>query len=227
MQGIKLKILLIFLMLLPIPFSCKDYNECSDELYVEPYFSAQNLVFNHVDQYWINRKTKQIMFDVVSQDFDYTIYAGDSMALYFQVPNDELLFHSQIEMRKGFSFTQEAFAACVTKRSGWAGTRDLVDKIYISSNYPYNEAHGKDYDLSDIVEIFAYNNKDTGKEKWMPLNQYNKNSPYEAPKRFYLLMKSKPTMSKTQQFVVKYYMKTEPGMPSKYFIVTTPIFKIR
>ena len=226
MQGIRLKILLVLLMLLPIPFSCEDKNECLDLEGVEPYYSAQEMVFKYVDTYWINQKTKQIMWDLVSQDYDNTIYAADSMALYFQAPENSLLYHSQKNIRQGFSFAQDAFA-CVSKRPGWAGTRDLVDKIHISSNYPFNEAHGKDYDLSDIVEIFAYTAVDTGKEKWMSLSEYNKNSPYEAPKRFHLLIKSKPTLSNIQQFVIKYYMLNEPGVPSKYFIITTPVFHVR
>ena len=225
MQGIKLKIILVLLMLIPIPFSCKDYNDCMD-LIVEPYYSAQEMIFKYVDNYWINQKTKTIMWGRVSQEYDVTVYAADSMALYFEAPNDALLYHSKNEIRKGFSFTQEAFA-CLKKQPGWAGTRDLVDKIYISSNFPFNEAHGKDYDLSDIVDIFAYNNSEPETGKWIPLSEYNKNSPYEAPKRFHLIIRSKPTLSDKQQFVVKYYMQNEPGVPSKYFIITTPVFHVR
>ena len=223
MKNIWLKILLIFLMLIPIPFSCKDNNECMD-LYVEPYYSAQKIIFKHVDKYWVNQKTNTLMFDLVSLEYDTFIYAADSMALYFEAPNDELLYHSYHERKINFSFTQETYA-CLSRRAGWAGTRDLVDKIYISSSYPYNEAHGKDYDLSDIVDIFAYSSNEVG--SWMSLSDYNKKSPYEAPKRFYLLFKSAPTVSKTHQFVVKYYMKNEPGTPSKYFIIETPIFQMR
>jgi len=198
-------------------------NDCMD-LYVEPYYSAQDMSFKNIDTYWINQKTKTIMFDIVSQDFDNMEYAADSIALYFEVPKDALLYHSICRVRTRFNFTQEAFA-CVSKRPGWAGTCDLIDKIYISSNYDYDETHGKDYDLSDIVDIFAYTA--SGTDSWQLLNDYNKNSPYEAPKRFHLLIKRKPTQSKTQQFVVKYYMKNEQGNPSKYFIMETPVFQMR
>ena len=221
MKNIWLKILLVILMLLPVPFSCKDTNECLD-LYVEPYYSAQAMYFHYVDLYWKNQKTGENMFDLISLDYENMVYAADSMAMFFHVPDTQLLYHSQYKLNKGFSFTQELFAC---KRAGWAGTLDLVDKIYISSYYDYDETHGKNYDLSDIVEIFAYTTTGTG--QWMLLSDYNKNSPYEAPKRFYLLITRKPTQSKTQQFVVKYYMKNEPGTPSKYFIMETPVFQLR
>jgi len=193
-------------------------------LYVEPYFSMQELAFNYVDLYSYNVKTNKIMWHEVGQDYDNIVYPCDSMALYIKAPDDALLYHSQNNLKHGFTFTQEAFA-CNSKRSGWAGTRELVDKIYISSNYAFDETHAKDYDLSDIVEIFAYTTN--GKDSWMPLNEYNKNSPYEAPKRFYLLIKRKPTLSNIQQFVIKYYMKAEPGEVSKSFVITTPVFQVR
>ena len=221
MKNIWLKIFLVILMLLPIPFSCKDTNEDMD-LYVEPYFSAQAMYFHSVDLYWINQKTNEIMFDIVSQDYENIEYPADSLALFFHVPDTQLLYHSKNKIHKGFSLTQELFAK---KRPGWKGTQDLVDKIYISSNYDYDETHGKDYDLSDIVQIFAYTS--TGKNSWMLLSDYNKNSPYEAPKRFYLLIRRKPTLSQTQQFVIKYYMKNEQGTQSKYFIMETPVFQLR
>ena len=44
MKGIKLKIVLILLMLVPMPFSCTDKNECPD-LYVEPYFDIREMKF--------------------------------------------------------------------------------------------------------------------------------------------------------------------------------------
>jgi len=223
MKSIKIKILLILLMLVQLPFSCKDRNECL-ELDFEPYFSAQNMVFKWVDKYYVNKRTNSLMFEKVSQEFDYVVYSGDSMAMYFEAPDTALLFHSQLQRRFGFNFTQEAFA-CVARRPGWAGTRDLVDKIYISSNYDYNEAYRRDYDMSDIVDIFAY--KSSGDKNWVSLRDYNENSPYEAPKRFYLLIKSKPTLSPVQQFVIKYYMKNEPGESSKYFIIETPVFHMR
>ena len=223
MKSIWLKILLICLMMIPVPFSCKDNNECMD-LYVEPYYSAQDMFFKYVDTYWqykINGKDA-IKFDIISQDYQNMEYAADSLALFFHVPDTQLLYHSQNTIKTKFSLTQEVFAC---NRAGWAGTRDLVDKIYISSNYDFDETHGKNYDLSDIVEIFAY--LAGGKSKWMNLNEYNKSSPYEAPKRFYLIIKRKPTLSKTQQFVVKFYMKNEPGVKSKYFIMETPVLQLR
>jgi len=223
MKNIWIKLFLVLLMLFPVHFSCKDRNECLD-LYFEPYYSIQNMYFHYVDKYWINQKTKQIMWDVVSQDYENTIYAADSMAMYFHAPDTALLFHSQNRIK---SFTQEAFA-CDARRAGWAGTRDLVDKIYISSNYDFDETHKKNWDLSDIVDIFAYTTNGTnGKDKWISLSEYNNNSPYEAPKRFHLILKRKPTLSKTQQFVVTYYMQYTSGLPSKYFIMTTPVFQVR
>ena len=221
MKNIWLKILLIILMLIPVPFSCKDNNECMD-LYVEPYFSAQGMYFKWVDKYWVNLKTNGIMFSAVSQDYPNTEYAADSLALYFQVPDTMLLYHSKNTIKSNFSFTQQVFAC---NRPGWAGTRDLVDKIYIKTKYAYDESHGAGYDMSDIVKIFAYTLD--GKNSWMELSEYNKNSPYEAPKRFHLLIKGKPTQGKMQQFEVIYYMKNEPGVQSKYFIMETPLFQLR
>ena len=222
MKGIKLKILLVVLMLVPVPFSCKDKNECLD-LYVEPYFSIMELDFKNVDlyyEYYIKDK-KHLMFDTVSQDFASQVYPCDSIALYIEAPaNGGYLFHSQHIIPPRFGFMQEAFA-CNSKRPGWAGTRELIDKIYVSSDADFDETHGKDYDLSDIIDIFTYN---TG---WMPLNEFNQNSPFEAPARFHLLIKRKPTRSMTHQFMVRYYMKTEPGAPPKHFIINIPRFQVR
>ena len=223
MKYIKFKIFLVLLMLFHVPFSCKDKCESMD-LHVEPYFSMQSMVFKYVDIYWVNLKSKKLMWKRVGQDYDALVYPCDSLALYFEAPDTALLFHSQNNLRYGFGFTQEAFA-CSQKRNGWAGTRDLVDKIFISSNYDFDETHNKDDNLSDIVDIFAYTTN--GKNHWMSLDKYNAGSPYEAPKRFHLIMKRKPTKSKKQQFVIKYYMKSEPGEPSKYFIITTPVFNVR
>jgi len=223
MKNIKLKIALILLMLVPMPFSCMDKNECRD-LEVEPYFDIREMDFRYVDiynEYYVKGK-KYLMFDTISQDFTNMVYPCDSMAMYFEATL--LAFHSQMIIQPKFSFMQEAFA-CNSKRPGWAGTRELVDKIYISSNYDFDETHGKDYDLSDIVDIFAYTTN--GNDGWMRLSDYNKNSPYEAPKRFYLLVKRKPTRSMIQQFVIKYYMKTEVGEPTEYYFIPTPVFRVR
>jgi len=224
MKNIKIKILLILLMLVPVPFSCKDDNNCL-ELDVEKYYRIHDIVFSYVDKYSINPKTGKLMFDNASQDYDNTVYACDSLALYFFAPDTSLSFHSYNIPKSGFSFTQEAFAACNPKRAGWAGTRELVDKIYISSNYDFDETHNRSDNLSDIVDVFAYSH--SGPQSWMSLHDYNNLSPYEAPKRFYLLIKRKPTRSNVQQFVIRYYMKTEPGEATKYFIVTTPTFNVR
>ena len=227
MKNIWLKILLILLMLVPAPFSCTDSNECLD-LYVEPYFDIQGMVFSHIDMYhrYTVKNKPYIMFDIFDQDYDNNVYPCDSMALYVKVPDTLLMYHSQHIMKRGFGFTQEAFAEC--KRPGYAGTLEYVDKIYISSNYDFDETHAKDYDLSDIVDIFTYTrDKDKDKENWMPLREYNNKSPYEAPKRFYLLIKRKPTLSKIQQFVIKYYMLTLTGERTEYYIITTPVFHVR
>ena len=224
MKNIWLKILLIVLMLVPVPFSCKDYNECPD-LYVEPYYDIQGLVFSHIDKYYLTQKKGYAMFEIISQDYDNVVYPCDSMALYIYAPDTLLMYHSQHIMKPGFSFTQEVFAC---NKSGYAGTRELVDKIYISSNYDFDETHKKDYDLSDIVDIFAYSN-DKAVGKWMSLREFNNNSPYEAPKRFHLRIQHgrKPTLSKTQQFVIRYYMETKPGEASEYYVVTTPVIQVR
>lgn len=227
MKFVKVKILLILLMLFHVQFSCKD--KCNDlELYKEPYFSMQNIVFKYIDLYWVNPKSSKIMWDVVSQDYDHMIYPCDSLALYFQAPDTALLFHSENRIKNGFSLLQDAYA-CTPLQNGWAGTRDLVDKIFISSNFDFDETHNKDDNLSDIVAILAYKKNDSSSaaDKWITLDDYNLNSPYEAPARFHLIIKRKPTRSMKQQFVVKYYMKTEEGEPSKYFTITTPIFTVR
>lgn len=223
MKGIKLKILLVLLMLVPVPFSCKDSDGCN-ELEVQPYFSMQDIAFQYVDIYWKNIKTDKLMWVRVSQDWDNMVYPCDSMAMYFEVPQDALLFHSNNNVKTGLSFTQEVYA-CNSKRNGYAGTRELVDKIFISSNFDFDETHNKTDNLSDIVDIFAYTTN--GIEKWIPLDEYNENSPYEAPKRFHLILKRKPTKSMKQQFVIRYNMKNEPGENSKYFVITTPVFNVR
>ena len=226
MKGMKLKILLVLLMLLPVPFSCKDKNECL-EFEREPYFSMQNMAFKYIDLYSINQKTNKLMWTAVGQDYENMIYPCDSLAMYFEAPDTSLLFHSRNYKKNYLSFSQELFA-CNGKRNGWAGTKDSVDKIFISSNYDFDDTHSKDDNLSDIVGILAYTtNSSKEGDKWVPLDEYNRKSPYEAPKRFYLIIRRKPTKSKTQQFVIKYYMKNEPGETSKYFIITTPIFNVR
>ncbi|MCL2313521.1 MAG: hypothetical protein FWC41_13780 [Firmicutes bacterium] len=223
MKFFKLKILLVFLMLFNVQFSCTD--KCDSlELHREPYFSMQNMAFKYVDLYWVNLKSKKLMWEIVDQNYEKNIYPCDSLAMYFEAPDTSLIFHSKNNLRNGFNFTTDVFA-CIVKQNGYAGTRDLVDKIFISSNYDFDETHNKNDNLSDIVEIFAYTT--SGQNSWKTLDEYNKNSPYEAPKRFYLLIKRKPTRSKKQQFVVKYYMKNEIGEDSKYFIITTPVFNVR
>ena len=225
MKSVWIRILLISLMLLPVPFGCKDKNECLD-LIVLPYYDIQGIVFSHVDKYheYYVKDKKYLGFDLFSQDYANTVYPCESMALAFMVPDTLLMFHSQLNMKHRFGFTQEAFA-CNSKRPGYAGTRELVDKIYISSNYPFDETHPDEtYDLSDIVDIFAYNTN--GDASWKSLKEYNMNSPYEAPKRFFLLIKRKPTLSKTQQFVIKYYMLNQTGEATEYYIITTPVFQV-
>jgi len=225
MKSIKLKILLIVLMLIPIPFSCKD--QCGEGLPVLPYYELLALSFRHVDTYYYqsNADPKELKINLISQDFENTLYPCDSMALYFQTPDDALKFHSQINLKNGFGFTQEAFAQCPKKQPGYMGTLEKVDKIWISSNFKFDEMHDIDYDLSGIVDILAYT--PNGIERMMSLSEYNLLPEKEAPKRFYLLLKRKPTIDKTQQFVIKYNFLTEPGKPSKSFTVETPVFLVR
>ena len=221
MKGIKLKITLILFMLIPVPFSCKDKNECSD-LYVEPYYNMLGMVFNYVDLYY-RTSTGTPMFKGISQDFENFVYPSDSMALHFIAPDTMLMYHSQ-HVKHSFRLIPEVFA-CNSNRAGYAGTLDLVDKIYISSNYDFDETHSKTDNLSDIVDILPYT--PNVKEEWMSLSEYNKNSPYVAPKRFVLFIKRKPTRSTIQQFVIRYYIKTEEGETSKHFDIVTPVFHVR
>ena len=225
MKSIKLKISLVFLMLIPVPFSCKDNCKLADTLYVEPYYSMQDLVFEYNDTYYIHKQTGKPMFDAISQDFDNTVYTCDNMALYIKAPDDALLYHSQNNLKRGFSFTQEVFAMCERKQPGYAGTLDRIDKIFISSNYDFDETHPEGYDMSDIVDIFAYSH--SGETNRMLLRDYNKSSPYEAPKRFYLLIKTPARLSDVQQFVITYLFYAEPGEPSRQFRIETPVFKVQ
>ena len=219
MKGFKLKVLLVVLMLIPIPFSCKE--NCPEGLFVMPYYSMLDLAFVHVDIYYYISQTDELKFDRVSQDFENTVYPCDSMALYIQAPDTTLLFHSQNILKNRFCFTQDVFAACPRNQPGYMGTLEKVDKIWISSNYPFDETHGIDYDLSDIVDIFTYT------QGWMLLEEYNLLPDKEAPKRFYILFKRKPTLSQTQQFVIKYNFLTEEGGQSKSFTIVTPVFRVR
>jgi hypothetical protein len=229
MKNIWLKILLTSLMLVPVPFSCTDENKCLG-LYVEPYFDIQGMIFSHIDMYhrYYHKGKPYIQFDIFNLDYDNNVYPCDSMAIYIKVPDTLLMYHSKQIMKPRFSFTQEAFAEC--DKPGYAGTKELVDKIYISSNYPFDDTHNTpNFDLSDIVDIFTYTReKNEEKDNWMTLREYNSKSPYEAPKRFYLMIKRKPTLSKIQQFVIKYYMVTQPGdLTTEYYIITTPVFHVR
>ena len=225
MKGIKLKILLVFLMLIPVPFSCKDNCKMSDGLEVEPYFSMQDLDFEYVDVYYVHKTTQKLMFDAISQDFENIVYTCQNMALYVKAPDDALLYHSQNNLKNGFCFTQEVFASCERKQPGYAGTLDRVDKIFISSNYDFDETHPAGYDMSDIVDIFAYTIN--GENSWMLLRDYNASSPYEAPKRFHLLIKTPARLSDVQQFVITYLFYAEPGEPSRQFRIETPVFKVK
>jgi len=223
MKNVWIRILLILLMLVPLPFSCKVTDDCP-ELYVLPYYDIRGMAFKYVDSYYeyYRNNNKYIMFEKFSQDYDNEEYPCEKMALYFEVPDTLLHYHSQHFMKSGFGFTQEAFAEC--KRPGWAGTRELVDKIYISSRFDFDETHAANMDLSDIVDIFTYSSN--SKETWKTLRDYNQNSPYEAPKRFYLLIKRRPTLSKTQEFVIRYYMVNQLGEASEYYVITTPVFQV-
>ena len=223
MKSIILKIALILLMLVPMPFSCTDKNECLD-LDVQPYFKIEEIDFRYVDLYWKYKVKGEdyLGISTVSQDYDNYVYPGDSMALWFEATL--LSFHSQNIMQPKSGFMQEAYA-CNAKRNGYAGTRELVSKIWVSNKYPFDDMHpAPNYDLSGIIDIFDYN------IGWMSLNDYNKNGdsdiPFEAPKRFYLLIKRKPTRSPIQQFVIRYLLITEEGEP-KQFVIETPVFRVR
>ena len=231
MKNIKLKILLILLILVPFPFSCKDDCSALLDLYVEPYFKMLDIDFEYVDSYYINKQTNKPMFERISQDFENTVYTCENMALYFKAPDTALLFHSQnIFKTNGFGFAQEAIA-CEKKRPGYAGTKELVEKIIISTVYDFDDMHKSGTDISDIVEIFAYTtggeNKDSEDSK-EPLTEYNDNSPYEAPKRFYLLIKTPARLSEIQQFIVHYYMMPQSeGEAAVYYSAQTPKFKVK
>ena len=222
MKGIKLKIALIFLMLVPIPFSCKEKNECLD-LYAEPYYNILGMVFTNVDLYYRTITGTPMFTAGISQDYATQEYPCDSMALHFLAPDTMLMYHSQL-FKPSFSLIPEVYA-CNTNRSGYAGTQDYVDKIFISSNFDFDETHNRTDNLSDIVDILPYT--PNVKENWISLNEYNKNAPHLAPKRFSLFIKRKPTRSNVQQFVIRYYTITKEGGSSKHFDIVTPVFHVR
>lgn len=218
LKHMKLKLFLVLLILVPIPFSCEDKNECLD-LYVEPYFDIQDMDFLELNIY---SYTRGGILDIkpVEQDYDNMVYPCDSLMMHFAAKT--LKFHSQRITKPRFGFIQEAFA-CNSLQSGYAGTKERVDKIYVSSNYDFDETHNKNDNLSDVIDIFTYDKNG----EWISLSDFNKNSPYEAPKRFYLRMKRKPTRSMTQQFVVKYYMYAEQGEAPEYYYISTPVLHVR
>lgn len=222
MRTLGLKIFLIILILFPVSFGCEDENECLD-LYVEPYFDIQDITFVEVISYFRN-KVGTLNFVPVEQDYDNMVYPCDSLALSFMAPDSSLIFHSQHIIKPSFSLLPELMA-CNSNKPGYAGTRELIDKIYITSNYDFDETHNRNDNLSDIVEIFTYGKG--GNSRWMPLTEYNLNSPYEAPKRFYIILKRKPTRSMIQQFVIKYYMLPGDGEATEYYVVTTPVLHVK
>jgi hypothetical protein len=221
----KLKIALVILMLIPLPFSCSKLQDTNDglDLYVEPYYNILGMVFTNVDLYYKTGSGTPMFTAGISQDYENEVYPCDSMALHFIAPDSLLMFHSQL-IKSSFSLIPEAYAA-ERNRPGYAGTLDLVDKIYISSNYDFDETHNKTDNMSDIVDILPYT--PNVREEWRILSDYNKNSPYPAPKRFSLFLKRKPTRSNIQQFVIRYYVKTEEGGNSKHFDIVTPVFHVR
>ena len=220
MKGIKIKIFLILLMLVPVPYGCKDKCQDMDDLrYVLPYWQMQDLQLEHVNLWYINTRTGKPMFGRVSNEFENHTYSCENMALYIVAPNEALRFHAQNNFKSGFSFSQEAFA-CNRRQPGYDGTLDLVYKIYISSNYDFSETHLARMDMSDIVDIFAYTNK--GDESWMSLEEYNRTAPHEAPKRFHLLIKRPARLSNKQQFVIRFLFHNEPGEASREFEIKVP-----
>jgi hypothetical protein len=228
MKGFTLKLLLIVLMLVPVvPFSCVD--KCMEDnlLYRQPFFQMQDLVFAYVDEYSINKKTGKLDFKAISRDYENFVYTSINMAMYFQAPDTALLFHDTIivknNIKNRFSLMPEAIA-CNRRQNGYAGTLDLVERIRISSEYDFDETHLAYYDMSDIVRIFAYTTN--GENSWADLDVYNQNSPYEAPKRFYLLLKRNPTLSKIHRFRVRYVLRTPEGK-TREFEVRTPLFNVR
>ena len=227
MKTVKIKIALILLMLIPLPFSCME--ECLNlDLYAEPYWRMMGLTFNSAELYFINQASQKPMPMKVSQEYDTHVYPCDSLALYFVVPDSMLLFHSQNNsyFKNGFSFTQTAFAACENDRPGYMGTLDKVDKIFIYSKYDFDETHLAGWDMSDIVDILAYTiDEDSGGGFWQ-LNEYNASAPHIAPKRFYLLIKRKARLSDLQQFVISYYLTRQNGQKTE-FRVETPLLKVR
>ena len=226
MKTVKIKIALILLMLIPIPFSCME--DCLNlDLYAEPHWRMMGLAFNSAELYEINQVSKKPRPIKASQDYDTYVYPCDSLALYFVVPDTMLLFHSQNNnfFKNGFPFTQNVLAACDNKRPGYMGTLDKVDKIFIYSKYDFDETHLAGYDLSDIVDILAYTIDENEGGFWN-LNEYNARAPHTAPKRFYLLIKRKARLSDLQQFVIYYYVVRQNGQINE-FRVETPLLKVR
>ena len=223
MKNIKLRIVLILLMLVHIPFSCVDMNTCVD-LDPMPYYRMMDLVFDNVELYYINEASDKPMPLKVSQEYDTFVYPCDSLMLSFKVPDTALFYHSQNNpLRKGFGL-QEAYA-CNPKRAGYKGTFDVIDKIHVTSNYDFDETHLAGYDLSDIVDIFAYTLDEEEGGFWN-LNDYNNTSPRTAPKRFYLLFTRNARLSDIQQFVVIYHLHGQGGTPRE-FRVETPVLKVK
>ena len=225
MKSIKFKIFLVLVMLIPLPFSCLDDSSTCLDLYAPPYWRMMGMVFNGIDEYYINPNSEKPMFNIISQDFENFIYPSDSIALEFIVPNEMLQFHAQNTMRKGFSMTQEAFA-CNPDRPGYQGTLDLVERIHISSNYDFDEMHPAGFDLTDIVDIFVYT-QDEESGGFRPLREYNEMMPHIAPKRVYLLLTRNARLSPIQQFVVRFHLMEIEGRPARHFTVETPVINVK
>ncbi len=195
--------------LLSIPFSCEDKNECPD-LYVDPYYSIVTIDFNSVAAYEYINGTPQMY--VTTQDYATAVYSCENLALYFTADLD---FHSQnIPRWNNFSLIPQAYALCNNPRPGYMGTQELVDRIYISSAYDFDETHPKNAMLNDIVEIFAYSK--TGDNSLVSLSEFNATAPHPAPERFYLLLKQNPTKSNIQEFTVEYRMVNDGGIERRF-----------
>ena len=223
MKSIKLRIVLILLMLIQVPFSCMDRDICLDLEHM-PYYKMMDLVFQNVELYFINPVSEKPQPIPVSQEYDTFIYPCDSLMLFFRVPDTALLYHANHKLiRNGFEITQTAYAC---ERPGYLGTLDKVDKIFISSRYDYDELHLAGYDLSDIVDIFVYSENEEEGGFWR-LSDYNEQSPHAAPKRFFLLFTRKARLSEIQKFDITYHLLAREDEEPREFRIETPTLRVK
>ena len=223
MKIIKIKIFLVLLMLIPLPFSCLDESTCLD-LYVPPYWRMTGLEFGGINRYHLQQNGMPL-FGAISQDYADFVYPVDSMAIGIVVPEPFLQFHAQNTTRKGFSLTQDVLA-CTPDRPGFKGTLDLIERLHVTSNFDFDETHSAEMDLTDIIDVFVYTQDETS-GGLRPLREYNNTMPHVAPNRVFLLFTRNARISPQQQFVITIHLKEREGFPARHFTVETPIINVK